>query len=72
VRTVKDRLEWRDWERYSARQDTRMRLGGVVGEVMYEGQLGRFLPFLRLGEQVHVGNGTAFGLGAFRIVLHEP
>lgn len=68
VRTVEQQLVWRDWERYSARQDTRMALGGLVGEAVYQGELGRFLPYLRLGELVHVGNGTAFGLGAFRIV----
>lgn len=68
VRTVESRLEWFDWERYSARQGSRMTLGGVKGEVVFEGPLGRFLPYLRLGEHIHVGNGTAFGLGAFRLM----
>jgi hypothetical protein len=56
-----------DWERYSNRQQTRMRLGGVLGTVTYEGELAPFLPFLAIGEWLHVGKGATFGLGKYRI-----
>jgi len=69
VRTAGNRLEWFDWERYSGRQQTRMSLGGLLGRVTYEGDLAPFLPLLRLGEVVHVGKATSFGLGRYR--LHE-
>lgn len=65
---IKDsRLKWFDWERYSTRQDTRMRLGGFVGEVSYSGDLESFLPYLRAGEILHIGKGTSFGLGKYEI-----
>jgi hypothetical protein len=60
-------LQWYDWERYSARQDTRMKLGGVVGRVHYKGPLTGFLPYLRFGEFVHVGKSTSFGLGKMQL-----
>src|SRR5262249_26448426 len=60
-------LRWRDWERFSTRQQTRMKLGGLVGMVSYEGDMTPFLPFLRLGELTHVGKGTSFGLGKYAL-----
>ncbi|MCR4403166.1 MAG: CRISPR system precrRNA processing endoribonuclease RAMP protein Cas6 [Firmicutes bacterium] len=58
---------WVDWERYSSRQDTRMKLGGLVGTATYEfcdADLAEFfLPWLILGEYIHVGKGCTFGLG---------
>jgi CRISPR-associated endoribonuclease Cas6 len=68
VATVSSELRWYDWERYSARQDARMKLGGFVGRVTYRGDLRPFLPLLRLGEFVHVGKGTSFGLGKYVIL----
>ncbi|MDD3654370.1 MAG: CRISPR system precrRNA processing endoribonuclease RAMP protein Cas6 [Desulfotomaculaceae bacterium] len=67
VRLVQDRTRWVDWERYSSRQDTKMNLGGIVGRVEYEGELGEFIPLLRLGELVHVGKGAVFGMGKIEI-----
>jgi hypothetical protein len=67
IETVNSELSWYDWERYSARQDARMKLGGFVGRVTYQGDLQPFLPLLRLGEVVHVGKGTSFGLGKYVI-----
>lgn len=65
IETVSSDLRWYDWERYSARQDARMKLGGFVGRATYQGDLQPFLPLLRLGEVVHVGKGTSFGLGKY-------
>ncbi|HUK42195.1 MAG TPA: CRISPR system precrRNA processing endoribonuclease RAMP protein Cas6 [Candidatus Acidoferrales bacterium] len=78
VKTVKSRLEWYDWERYSTRQQTRMSLGGWLGEITYQGDFSEFLPWIRLGEWTHVGKGTSFGLGRYRFDLamerpcHDP
>lgn len=62
------RLTWQDWTRYSNRQKQKMDLGGVVGEWTLAGDLAPFAPFLHLGQWLHVGKETAFGLG--RYTLH--
>ena len=62
-------LDWWDWERYSARQRAKMKLGGFVGEVEYAGAgLEEFLPLVAAGEWLHVGANTSFGLGRYRIL----
>ncbi|MHB8927426.1 MAG: CRISPR system precrRNA processing endoribonuclease RAMP protein Cas6 [Bacillota bacterium] len=68
VRLDRDETIWVDWERYSARQDTRMKLGGVVGEAEYTGDLATFVPLLAVGEWIHVGKNATFGLGKFNVV----
>lgn len=62
-------LRWWDWERYSHRQQGRMKLGGVMGTVMLDGPISRFLPYLQLGEYVHVGKNATFGLGKISIAM---
>lgn len=68
VTRTADHTRWVDWERYSRRQDARMRLGGVVGRVTYRGDLTEFLPMLKLGEIVHVGKACTFGMGKYRVL----
>jgi len=63
----KDSLRWRDWERYSSRQDIRMKMGGIMGEVTYRGNLKPFTSILKAGSILHVGKGTSFGLGKYEI-----
>jgi hypothetical protein len=68
VETVKSRLSWWDWERYSNRQQTKMKLGGFVGEIEYAGDaIVEYLPLLVAGETLHVGGSTAFGLGKYEV-----
>ncbi|MBZ4653883.1 MAG: hypothetical protein JG781_1222 [Peptococcaceae bacterium] len=67
IRTVSEEFIWVDWERYSSRQDTRMNLGGVVGNVTYEGELAEFMPLLTLGQFTHVGKGATFGMGKYQV-----
>ena len=66
VGLVQDATAWWDWERYSGRQETRLKMGGIVGQAVYEGEIGPFLPLLKLGELAHVGKGTVFGNGLIR------
>jgi hypothetical protein len=67
VETVEQDLRWYDWERYSNRQEVRMRLGGFIGRVTYRGDLAEFLPYLLLGTYTHVGKGATFGLGRYEV-----
>jgi hypothetical protein len=63
-------LHWFDWARYSARQQTEMNMGGVVGSVTLTGeQLGLFWPYLWLGQWVQVGKATSMGLGHYSIEM---
>jgi hypothetical protein len=63
VRTVRCELQWRGAERRSSRTGQRHLLGGFVGEAEYEGNLGEFAPYLRLGRWVGVGRQTVWGKG---------
>ncbi len=65
VKVRQEKLSWFDWERYSNRQETKMMMGGFIGSIAFEGDLEPFLPFLLLGEYIHVGKGTSFGLGKY-------
>jgi hypothetical protein len=67
IKTKDSSLRWYDWERYSARQDTRMKMGGFIGDITFEGDIEPFMPLIRAGEILHVGKGTSFGLGKFQI-----
>lgn len=67
IETSSADLHWYDWERYSRRQDRAMKLGGLKGNIAFAGELGPFMPCLRLGEQVNVGQGTSFGLGNYSL-----
>ncbi len=48
-----------------------MKFGGLLGSISYEGDLAPFMPYLALGEWLHVGGKTSFGLGRYRI-MREP
>ena len=67
IKTLKVEVDWIDWERYSGRQEQRMKLGGFVGQVTYRGDIGKFLPFLKIGEYTHLGKAVVFGLGKYKI-----
>lgn len=71
VGLARDRTRWVDWTRYSARQQTAMQLGGIVGEADYEGPpevLLAMWPLVALGVQLHVGKQPTFGLGRYEVV----
>lgn len=72
VETFRSDLRWHDWERYSNRQREKMKLGGFLGEVEYIGEaVNQLLPLIIAGEILHVGAGTSFGLGKYRIIAPE-
>ncbi|MDI6890352.1 MAG: CRISPR system precrRNA processing endoribonuclease RAMP protein Cas6 [Thermodesulfovibrionales bacterium] len=68
VKVSKKDLKWYDWERYSTRQDARMKMGGLIGKIIFEGDIEPFMQLIKAGEVLHVGKGTAFGLGKYEIV----
>ena len=54
-------------ERRSKRTDRTVPMGGFVGTILFEGDLTPFIPFIRLGEYLHIGHHTAFGHGQYRL-----
>jgi hypothetical protein len=73
VRVVDDRTRWIDVQSYSARQDRRLPVGGLIGEVTFAGEpegLARLLPWLVWGEIAHAGKDATRGNGWYRLL--EP
>jgi len=63
VEVCQDNLSWFDWQRYSNRQEAKMLMGGIIGTVTYQGEIGTYLPLIELAKELHLGKQTAFGLG---------
>lgn len=61
------RWRWKDWQRFSSRQHQAMKLGGLVGECLLTNIPDEFLPFLFMGQWVHLGKNATFGLGKYEI-----
>ncbi|GIX21714.1 MAG: CRISPR-associated protein Cas6 [Gammaproteobacteria bacterium] len=66
VKTGRIALMWEDPWRHSTRQGRRIPLGGVVGRLSFSAVPRALLPILYLGQWLHVGKETAFGLGHYR------
>lgn len=70
VRWRAARLRWREWTRYSSRQDALLQMGGLVGEIELDGiDLEPFWPYLWLGQWTHAGKGAVMGLGQYRLTV---
>ena len=67
VALVESTLRWAEWSRASGRTGLVMPWGGLLGEMSYRGDLTELLPWLGLGEWLHVGSKTSFGLGHYRL-----
>jgi hypothetical protein len=65
-------LAWHDWTRYSSRQRQAMTLGGVLGTWTLHGDLAPLVPWLWLGQWLHVGKNATMGMGAYRLTLGCP
>ena len=66
-------MEWHDVSRYSNTQQKHLPLGGLLGSAMLTGpteELTMLQPLLRLGELLHIGKETVFGLGRYE--LQQP
>ena len=68
---VEKKLSWEHVRYYSNRQQKKVPLGGFRGTLMVRGAWQPYLPLLKLGEKVHVGNATTFGFGKYRISMDD-
>lgn len=67
VRTIACRTSWERRTRRSSRTGDVHETSGFTGEAIYEGDLGAWMPLLRLGEAVHVGKYAVWGNGWYRL-----
>ena len=69
VEVGESNLIWYDMERYSFRQKRNLKMGGVKGTITFKGNLKPFLHLIKLAEYLHIGKGTAFGLGKYKFII---
>jgi len=66
-RVKREDVRFLDLTRYSNRQKTKMKIGGVVGEMELEGVSEDIYRLLKVGEVVGVGKLGTFGLGKIEV-----
>lgn len=67
VRIAADRTRWFDLSSYSRRREARTPIGGLLGEIEFEGGLQPFLPYLVWGQFTHVGKDATRGHGWYEV-----
>lgn len=59
------RVDHRRWSRWSNRQKQKMQMDGLLGEVILQHVSNQLADILYLGQWLHVGKGSVFGLGQY-------
>ena len=72
VKEGKRELQWYDWGRYSSRQKRSMKLGGLIGYWEFQQVPAELHSYIYLGQWLHVGKETAFGLGKYQWLKDSP
>jgi hypothetical protein len=65
---VTQHVYFEDWQRYSLKDRQSLPFGGLQGQVSYFGDVQAALPWLKLGQLLHLGGKTTFGLGAYQLI----
>ncbi len=63
-------LQWHEISRYSNTQSQKLPLDGLIGSAVLTGPAGALQtlqPLLQLGELLHIGKATVFGLGHYQM-----
>ena len=63
-------LGWKDWTRFSSRQNQTMSLGGVVGTMTFSELSPIFRILVSVGQLTHLGKNATFGLGHYSVESH--
>ena len=71
IKVKSNNLHFHEWERYSARQNKKVELGGFIGSITLEGDLTSFIPLLKAGEKINIGKNTVFGLGKYKMEINK-
>lgn len=67
VAVISKNLHWIDLSRYSTRNRERIYLGGFIGNITLHKVPDSIIELLKIGEIIHIGKGTSFGLGKYRV-----
>ncbi|MDY0152381.1 MAG: CRISPR system precrRNA processing endoribonuclease RAMP protein Cas6 [Candidatus Cloacimonas sp.] len=65
--TVSGNLQWQEMYRKSYRQNQKMSLGGLIGEVLILNPDPKTVGLLRIGSVIQAGKQTTFGLGKYEL-----
>lgn len=60
-------LGWKDWTRFSSRQNQKMSLGGVIGSIKFAELSLTARILVSVGQLTHFGKNATFGLGKYVI-----
>jgi hypothetical protein len=77
VTITRRNLEWREYRRYSTRQNQRLAMGGIVGDAELDlapagDGAAKLWPFLIVGTAIGAGKGITMGFGAYEITPLDP
>lgn len=67
LKTVSKNLYYKELTRRSNKQNTKMNMGGLMGEIILSGVDKQTYQLLKLGEIIGVGKSTVFGLGKIKV-----
>lgn len=67
VRTVFEQIRTVEFRRFSGRQKRSVEMSGLLGTLVFEGELEPFLPWLAVAQVIGVGKATSFGFGRIHI-----
>lgn len=65
--TGRKELHYVQWKRHSSRQKKTMELSGYAGRWLLHEVPAELLPYIWIGQYLHVGKNTSFGLGGYEI-----